>query len=44
MIKVECWSHGSNAWVHYHDFESVEEYEAHIADHGYGPRFFRIAD
>ena len=42
MIKVYAWSHGSDCWVYFESFNSVDEANSYILNKGYDPKYFEI--
>ncbi len=41
-IKVISWCHCSNCWMHYGRFKSIVDYNKHIKEKGFDPKYFRI--
>ena len=43
-IKVDSWSHGADEWMYYSSFKSIEEFNNHLKEKGFDPRFFRVRE
>lgn len=41
-VRAIYWSHCSGEWCFYSDFDSVDDYKAHIKSKGFDPKYFKI--